>query len=137
MNDYARVIVYTGVNVQKGQPVLIRSIVEAAPLVRLCVKHAYEAGASFVEVRYSDSIVTKSFLEHATDEMLTNFPEYLADYNTNLVNNENACIINIRGDSPEAFKGIDPKKLALQSKTIQSNQKMIDMRNRTMSGKNQ
>jgi aminopeptidase len=48
LKDYAQVITKVGVNVQKGQVVIINSIVEAYPLTRLVVEECYKLGAKKV-----------------------------------------------------------------------------------------
>ena len=45
LKKYADFIVRVGVNPQAGQTLIIRCPLEAAPLARLCVRSAYEAGA--------------------------------------------------------------------------------------------
>lgn len=44
LKKYADFIVRVGVNPQPGQTMIIRCPLEAAPLARLCVRSAYEAG---------------------------------------------------------------------------------------------
>ena len=45
LDEYARLCVEVGINIQKGQPLFISSPVEGAEFVRLVAKHAYELGA--------------------------------------------------------------------------------------------
>ena len=51
----AQLIVKRGVNVQKGQPVLIRIAVDQYEFARMLTKEAYKAGASTVEIDYRDT----------------------------------------------------------------------------------
>ena len=50
LKKYADFIVRVGVNPQPGQTLVINCCLEAAPLARLCVRSAYEAGARDVLV---------------------------------------------------------------------------------------
>ena len=43
--EYAQLLVRVGVNVQKGQNLVITSQVDQAPFARLCAQAAYDAGA--------------------------------------------------------------------------------------------
>ena len=54
LKKYADFIVRVGVNPQPGQTLIIRCPLEAAPLARLCVRSAYEAGARDVQVDFAD-----------------------------------------------------------------------------------
>ena len=44
LNQYAKLAIRTGVNVQNGQTLLIQAKAEHVEFVRLCVNEAYEAG---------------------------------------------------------------------------------------------
>ena len=70
MEKYARLVVRSGVNVQKGQLLVINASARDYEFVRMCVKEAFEAGAGEVQVKWSDEIVNKLVYE-ADDEMLS------------------------------------------------------------------
>ena len=61
--QYARMAVLAGVNIQKGQTLIINAPIYAADLVRLCAKTAYEAGAREVVVHYSDEQISRIKME--------------------------------------------------------------------------
>ena len=63
LKKYADFIVRVGVNPQPGQTLVINCCLEAAPLARLCVRSAYEAGARDVLVNWSDNDVSRSRME--------------------------------------------------------------------------
>jgi aminopeptidase len=107
---YAHLAVHVGVNLQPGQPVLIRGLVEHAPVVRAVGRVAYEAGASYVSVDYGDQHVRRSMLLHADDEKLTWTPPYLLRQLQDLAE-EKGAVISISGDpEPELFADIDPQR---------------------------
>ena len=54
LDEYAKLCVEVGINLQKGQPLVINSPVEGADFVRLVAKHAYELGAKEVHVNWND-----------------------------------------------------------------------------------
>ena len=58
LRAYARLIVSTGIHLREGQRLLIQGPVEGAPLIRLMVEEAYQAGARLVEVIYNDDAAT-------------------------------------------------------------------------------
>ena len=52
--QYAELAVRLGVNVQKGQLLVIKAQVDSAPFVRMCVEEGYRAGAGEVIVQWLD-----------------------------------------------------------------------------------
>lgn len=54
IKTFAELILRLGVNVQKGQPVLINCPVEKAEIGRIFAEKAYEVGASYVKIKYGD-----------------------------------------------------------------------------------
>jgi aminopeptidase len=59
------------VNVQPGQVVAIRCLIEHVDLARALTEQAYRAGASLVVVEYLDNHVRRSMVVHAPAETLT------------------------------------------------------------------
>ncbi len=52
--EYAKLVVEVGLNVQKGQTVIISSPVECAHFARLCAAAAYNCGCREVVMNWSD-----------------------------------------------------------------------------------
>ena len=77
LDRYAELAVRVGANVQPGQQVLVRGLVEHAELVRALVRQSYLADASYVHVQYDDQHVRRARIELGPDEMLTHSPEWL------------------------------------------------------------
>ncbi|HEY6962951.1 MAG TPA: aminopeptidase [Gaiellaceae bacterium] len=71
LSSYADLIVRVGANVQPGQTVFVRGVVEHHPLVRAITESAYAAGARFVDADYVDMHVRRSFISHAAEEELS------------------------------------------------------------------
>ena len=67
LDRLAEVAVRTGVNLGEGQELVITAPIEALPLVRRIVEHAYKAGASLVTPIFSDGEITKARYEHGAD----------------------------------------------------------------------
>ena len=68
LKKYAELIVKVGVNVQKGQPVVLYISVTQQELAHLIVEEAYEAGASEVMIEWKDTFSEREFLKHASEE---------------------------------------------------------------------
>lgn len=68
LKQYAQLIVDVGMNVQEGQPVFIRSSVDALELTHDIVEAAYKRGASDVRVKYADDTLRRLKFEHESVE---------------------------------------------------------------------
>ncbi|MBB6675285.1 aminopeptidase [Cohnella nanjingensis] len=110
LQRYAKLIVHVGVNVQPGQEVFISSQIETAPLARIVVAEAYEAGASNVHVDWLDDTVTRLRYERAADDVFRVFPAWETAKRNALVERE-ACFISFVSSNPDLLKGIDPERI--------------------------
>jgi aminopeptidase len=77
LERYAELAVRVGANVQPGQEVFVHGLVEHAELVRALTRQSYRAGASYVNVQYSDQHVRRAMIELGPDEALTYTPAWL------------------------------------------------------------
>jgi aminopeptidase len=77
LERYAELAVRVGANVQPGQEVFVRGLVEHADLVRALTRQSYRAGASYVNVVYEDQHVRRAMIELGPDEALTYSPEWM------------------------------------------------------------
>ena len=59
LKKYAKLIATCGINVQKGQEVIVNAAVDQAPLVKEIVEACYKRGAKLVTVEWGCSEVTK------------------------------------------------------------------------------
>ncbi len=130
LKKFADLAVKVGVNVQKEQILVVNSPVECTELTRLIVESGYEAGASFVMVRYTDDIVNKTMFTYAPMEVLTDVPQYMIEQYKFIVDNK-AAVISISAPTPGLMKDIDPSKLQASAKA--SNEKVGFYRKHMMS----
>ena len=116
LDKYATLAVNIGVNIQKGQTLLIRSAISSAPFTRLVVKKAYEAGAKDVNILWSDDEITCLRFDLAPDDAFKEFPEYLVKAHEDAVEKNNA-LLSIVSDDPDLLKEIPAERIAMASKT--------------------
>lgn len=114
---YAQLIVKAGVNVQKGQKVVVEAPVENAKLAQLVTKEAYKAGADEVIVHYYDEVISRYKYEYLPIDKFSEVPLWYQHLRNDYAK-EKAAFISIQGNDPEGLKGIDPKKIALWSKSV-------------------
>ena len=58
LNAYAELLINTGLSLQKGQDLVIRSPIEGRDLVVACAEEAFAQGAADVRVIWSDDDLT-------------------------------------------------------------------------------
>lgn len=116
LQKYAELAVKIGANVQPGQNLIVNATVDAAELVRLIVKQAYEAGARFVKVNWSDDTVTRLRYEMAADESFLDEPKWYAGEMLEYVEN-GAAVLHVISSDPDLLSGVDPQRITNHHKT--------------------
>lgn len=115
LEKYARLIVEVGVNVQKGQTVVINSPVECKDFARFLSDAAYKRGAGRVTLRWNDEIVMKQFYTYANDEALEEVPDYIVSECQYFIDKK-AATISVSAPTPGLLKDIEPRKIQLYTK---------------------
>ncbi len=110
LKEYAKLLVEVGLNVQKGENVLITSQVEDPRLAYLVTEEAYAQGARDVVVRWVDDKIDRMHYLNASDDVFETFPEWLVKYFEHF-NEHNTNYLNIYSSDPEALKGADPARI--------------------------
>lgn len=117
IDAYAELVVKVGLNLQPGQRLLIRGPMvygvpfEAAPLVRVIAKKAYQAGARLVDVMWGDAEMELIRFQHAAKDSFTEFSNWKATGPIEHVQNGDA-IMSIAGLNPDLLKGQDPQSVS-------------------------
>ncbi len=108
--EYARLLVEVGVNIQKGQTLLLFCPVEHAAFARMCADVAYEDGCREVVTIWSDDHMTRAKYLYAEDAVFTDFPQYRADMFTHYAT-EKAAFLHLISDDPENLLGVDSDRI--------------------------
>jgi aminopeptidase len=109
---YARLAVRVGVNLQPGQRLAVNAFVEHSALVRAVAEEAYGAGASHVDVYYSDLRVRRSHIQHAAEDMLGWSPPWLVKRLDDLGADGGALLAISGSPDPEIFADLDGGRVA-------------------------
>ena len=115
LSKYADVVVRIGLNLRKGQRLLLRGILEDAPLMRKVAESAYKAGAVYVEPIYTDERIARIRFEHADHESLTEVPNWMLTRYEEYYERMDAELA-IHSSDPELLAGIDPELIAKNRK---------------------
>ncbi|MBQ1575714.1 MAG: aminopeptidase, partial [Oscillospiraceae bacterium] len=133
LREYARLLVEVGVNLQKGQTLVIRSQVDCAPFARLCEEAAYAAGAREVVMDWGDEQSTRLHYLYAADELLDEVPEWKKMFSNGYAE-AGALFLSISSGDPEIFKDVDPARLLRSSRAY--GKAMEPFRSRLMANRN-
>lgn len=115
LDRYARLAVVSGLNLQKGQQLVMTAPLDAVPLVRRITEHAYRAGASLVTTIYNDDPATLSRYQHGTEDSFDTAPAWLFNGMAEAFRG-GAARLAIAGEDPVLLAGQDPQKLARANK---------------------
>ena len=111
LRKYARLIARVGVNIQKGQDVIIGCELDQPKFVQLLVDECYKAGARKVRVEFNYQPLEKLHVRHQTVTTLAKVEEWekarLQHYVDTL-----PCRIYLTSEDPDGLKGINQAKLA-------------------------
>ncbi|GIN74605.1 aminopeptidase AmpS [Bacillus sp. J14TS2] len=111
LEKYAALAVQVGVNVQKGQTLVINAAIETAEFIRLVVKKAYETGAKNVIVNWSDDTISRLKYDLAPDEAFQEYPMWRAKEVEELAE-KGAAFMSVVSSSPDLLKGVDSSRIA-------------------------
>lgn len=109
LKEYAKLLITKGINVQKGQDVIIYASLDQPEFVKMCVEEAYRAKARYVKVEFSDPSINKivsnktplSYLNEFSDVSKAKW-EYRKDVKP--------CLLYLESDDPDALKGLNQEK---------------------------
>ena len=108
--EYARLLVRVGLNVQKGQRLVISSPVECAYFARMCAKEAYDIGCKEVVMNWHDDAMARMKYLQADNEIFDEVPLWRRHFfNDHAL--EGAAYLAISASDPENFKGVETGRI--------------------------
>ncbi len=110
LQEYARLVVEIGVNIQRGQNLIIAAPVECAHFARLCAKAAYAAGCREVIMSWRDDELSREKYLHAADDVFDTVPEWSRHFYNDYAR-EGAAYLAISASDPENLKGVDSDRI--------------------------
>ena len=129
LKKYARLLIETGLNLQKGQTLVISAPVDCASFVRLCASAAYDLGCREVVTRWVDDFLTREKYLRGDSAIFDEVPEWLSRFH-NDYSEGGAAWLSIHASDPEALKGVDPERIRRSS--IASGKALEPFRRRQM-----
>jgi len=111
LRKYAQLIVRCGINVQKGQEVLIFADLDQPEFVQMVVEEAYKAKAKKVIVEWNYQPLDKIHVRYQSLKTLGTVPEYVKARQQHYCE-ELPARLHIISEDPDGLKGMNMKKMA-------------------------
>ncbi len=111
LKEYARLIVRCGVNVQKGQEVLIYADLDQPEFVRMVAEEAYKAKAKKVTVEWDYQPLMKTKVRYETVKTMGTVEEWVKARRQHFVDVVPARI-HLISEDPDGLKGVNMDKVA-------------------------
>ena len=114
LKKYARLVARVGVNVQKGQEVVVNAELDQPEFVKYVVEECYKAGAKSVSVEWNYQPLQKVNVRYRSLATLSKIP----DWRIAKIKHEIDVLpaqIHILSEDPDGLKGINQAKLAKSS----------------------
>lgn len=111
LREYAKLIVRCGVNVQKGQTVLVFADLDQPEFVQMVVDEAYKAKAKEVIVQWNYQPLAKLHYRYESVKTLGTVKEWVKARQEYYCQ-ELPCRIHLISEDPDGLKGINMKKMA-------------------------
>jgi len=111
LRKYANLIARCGVNIQKGQEVIISAELDQPEFVKMVVDECYKAGASKVSVDWSYQPLTKLNVRHCSAKVLGNLDKWQLEkweHQAEVL----PCKIYLMSEDPDGLAGVNQKKYA-------------------------
>lgn len=100
---YARMLATVGINVQKGQKVLVEACIEGHAFANIFAQECYECGASEVLINYIDLPFLKTKAQYQKDEDVRKIQDWEVERYQKILD-EGACTIRLEGVNPKLME---------------------------------
>jgi aminopeptidase len=131
---YARLAVRTGINLKRGQTLVISAPIECADFVRAASEIAFQEGARDVVINWKDELSQRIRYINAPEEIFDEFPEWqrrlYVDYSS-----QGAAFLSVYAEDPELLNDVNPERIAKATRT--RNIALKEYFDRTMRNRNQ
>ena len=125
LEEYARLLIRTGLCVQPGQRLIISSPVECANFARLCAAEAYQADCAEVVMNWHDDTLTRLRYLHADSTVFDSVPVWRRHFFNDYAE-EGAAYLVISATDPENLRGTDPDRIVRAQRAAGDALKIFD-----------
>ena len=111
LREYAKLIVRCGVNVQKGQEVMVYADLDQPEFVQMVVEEAYKAKAKKVIVEWNYQPLSRIHARYQTVKTMGTVPQWQIARRQHMVDTV-PCRIHLISEDPDGLKGMNMEKVA-------------------------
>ena len=127
LEAYADLLIKRGVNLKKGQTLILSAPIEGVEFARIIMRHAYENGAKDVITRWADIPGGELRMRYADLETIKEVPQWVAD-SYNDYARDDCLFLALDTEFPPPV-GLDPEKLgASRIARMKATEKFSDAR---------
>ena len=122
LKNYAKLHARVGLNVKKGQEVIIRAELDQPEFVKMVVEECYKAGAKDVTVEWSYQPLSKVNVKYRSLKTMSTIENWQLEklkYRTKTL----PCMLHITSADPDGLKGINQEKMTKASRALYPIQK--------------
>ncbi len=115
LENYAELIIKVGINLKKGQDVVVRADLDQPEFVKTLVEIAYREGANRVDVEWNYQPLDKIHINNRSAETLERVEDWevkKAEYRRDTL----PCMVYLLSEDPDGMEGVDREKYALRSR---------------------
>ena len=109
LRRYAKLLAKTGINVQKGQWVVVQAELDQPEFVEMVVEELYRAGAGQVTVEFSHQPLTKYHYKYAKEATLAKTEKWEIE-KMELRKKELPAMLYLQSADPDGLAGVDQEK---------------------------
>ena len=121
LSNYAKLLARMGLNVQKGQEVIITAELDQPEFVLMCAEECYRAGAAKVTVDWTHQPLARLGAEYKTEDVLGEVPFWQQEKLRAQVR-ELPARLYLESEDPDGLSGIDTENY---SRAMQARQNII------------
>lgn len=134
LKQYAEMAVKIGINIQKGQTLVINAPITGSDFARECAIAAYDCGAREVVINYNDEQFQRIKMDKTELSALCDIKPYIQNSNLEYIKAKgSAAFLSIISRDPEIYKGLDMEKI--DAANIARSKSMVEFRDYTMNSR--
>ena len=114
--NYIELIIRIGINIQKGQILVVSAPVETFEFTRKVVETAYKFGAKEVVINWTDEVCGKYRYFYGAEEIFNIYPKHQADMMKDYAE-KGAAFLSIYATDPEILKECRSRESCKSSKS--------------------
>ena len=111
LKNYAKLLAHTGLNVQKGQDVILSAAPEISDFALLCAEECYRLGARTVRAEWSHQPLARLAAQYCDEGVLGEVPAWQEEKMRGEVRGLPARLY-LESEDPDGMRGVDAEKYA-------------------------